>query len=86
MYYNFLHFQTIYNNINLSNLNILTRTISLICKFCCAGYDMCELVLSSKGFLWHQVRCIMGVLLLIGQKLEKPDVISHLLDTTLYPQ
>jgi len=28
------------------------------------AYDMCELTLVGQAFLWHQVRCIMGILLL----------------------
>ena len=29
------------------------------------------------AFLWHMVRCIMAVLLLVGQELESPDVIQR---------
>ncbi|XP_054274210.1 tRNA pseudouridine(38/39) synthase-like [Macrosteles quadrilineatus] len=49
------------------------------------GYDMCEFTLTSKGFLWHQVRCIVGVLVLIGRKLENPEIIQHLLDIEKCP-
>ncbi|KAI8056632.1 pseudouridine synthase [Syncephalis plumigaleata] len=41
-------------------------------------------VLDMKGtaFLWHQVRCMMAVLLLVGQGLESVDTVRALLDVT----
>ena len=47
-----------------------------------AGYDICELVITSQAFLWHQIRCLMGILLLIGQGKEEPEVILQLLNIT----
>ncbi|KAK9466718.1 pseudouridine synthase [Lipomyces arxii] len=41
--------------------------------------------LKGSAFLWHQVRCIMGVLLLVGQGLESPAVVNQLLDIEKYP-
>ncbi|XP_026876085.2 tRNA pseudouridine(38/39) synthase isoform X1 [Electrophorus electricus] len=38
------------------------------------------------AFLYHQVRCMMAVLLLIGQKLEAPEVIDQLLDVENNPR
>ncbi|KAK3571984.1 hypothetical protein QTP86_021343 [Hemibagrus guttatus] len=45
-------------------------------------------VFEVKGlaFLYHQVRCMMAVLLLIGQKLEAPDIINQLLDVENNPR
>ncbi|KAI5620382.1 tRNA pseudouridine(38/39) synthase, partial [Silurus asotus] len=45
-------------------------------------------VFEVKGlaFLYHQVRCMMAVLLLIGQKLEAPEIISQLLDVENNPR
>ena len=34
--------------------------------------------LKGSAFLWHQVRCITAVLLLVGQHHEKPDIITRL--------
>lgn len=48
-----------------------------------------EIVVQGYSFLWHQVRCMTAVLFLIGQKLEKPDIIKKLLDVktnTIKPQ
>ena len=38
-------------------------------------------VLHGSAFLWHQVRCMVAMLFLIGQGLESPDLIDNLLDT-----
>nr|XP_034191751.1 tRNA pseudouridine(38/39) synthase [Osmia lignaria] len=51
-----------------------------------SGYDICQLIISSQAFLWHQIRCLMGVLLLIGQEKEKPEVILELLDISKCPR
>ncbi|CAI6010204.1 unnamed protein product [Closterium sp. NIES-65] len=32
------------------------------------------------AFLWHQIRCMMAVLLMVGRGLERPEVVSELLD------
>ncbi|CAO3630204.1 unnamed protein product [Cunninghamella echinulata] len=39
-----------------------------------------EITLKGTAFLWHQVRCIMSVLFLVGQSLESPDITKRLLD------
>ncbi|XP_016968118.1 tRNA pseudouridine(38/39) synthase [Drosophila biarmipes] len=49
------------------------------------GYDMYYLEIQANAFLWHQIRCIMAVLLLVGQRKEQPNVISHLLDVDSNP-
>lgn len=50
------------------------------------GYEMCEAVICGSAFLWHQVRCMMSVLIMIGQELEKPEIIEWLLDVSSCPQ
>lgn len=50
-----------------------------------SGYDMYYLEIQANAFLWHQIRCIMAVLLLVGQKKENPGVISDLLDVESNP-
>ena len=39
-----------------------------------SGYSMCELTIVGSSFLWHQIRCIVAVLILIGQGKEKVEV------------
>ena len=38
------------------------------------GYQMCELTIVGLAFLWHQIRCIVALLFMIGQRKEKPEV------------
>lgn len=47
---------------------------------------MCELMIKSNAFLWHQIRCIMGILFLVGREQEKPEIINNLLDVQNYPK
>ncbi|XP_033297097.1 tRNA pseudouridine(38/39) synthase [Bombus bifarius] len=51
-----------------------------------SGYDVCQLIITSQAFLWHQIRCLMGVLFLIGQGNEKPEIILELLDIEKCPR
>uniref|UniRef100_A0A8D9ETS6 tRNA pseudouridine synthase n=1 Tax=Cacopsylla melanoneura TaxID=428564 RepID=A0A8D9ETS6_9HEMI len=51
-----------------------------------SDHDMCEFNIRSQAFLWHQIRCIMSVLFMIGQGKEKPDVIQHLFDIDNCPR
>ncbi|XP_008549718.1 tRNA pseudouridine(38/39) synthase [Microplitis demolitor] len=51
-----------------------------------SGYDMCQLIIKSQAFLWHQIRCIMGILLLVGQKKEDPEIINYLFDIEKCPR
>ncbi|CZT09355.1 related to pseudouridine synthase 3 [Rhynchosporium agropyri] len=41
--------------------------------------------LHGSAFLWHQVRHMVAVLFLVGQGLEKPSIVSDLLDVKKYP-
>lgn len=41
-----------------------------------------EVELKGTAFLWHQVRCIMSILFLVGQKLERPEIIQDLLNVS----
>ncbi|GCB83660.1 hypothetical protein scyTo_0024163 [Scyliorhinus torazame] len=49
-------------------------------------YGMCQLEVRGQAFLYHQVRCMTAVLLLVGQHLEEPDVVDELLDVRRNPQ
>lgn len=39
-----------------------------------------------RAFLWHQVRCMVEVLFLIGSRREEPEIILQLLDITQTPR
>ena len=42
--------------------------------------------LNGSAFLWHQVRCMVAVLFLIGQGLEQPEIVRDLLDVEANPR
>lgn len=42
--------------------------------------------LHGSAFLWHQVRCMVAILFLVGQGLEKPSIVSELLDVKKNPR
>jgi tRNA pseudouridine38/39 synthase len=42
-------------------------------------------VLHGSAFLWHQVRSIVAILFLVGQRLEDPSLVSQLLDIAANP-
>lgn len=44
------------------------------------GRALYALHVKGTAFLWHQVRCMAAVLMMVGQKLEHPDVVQQLLD------
>lgn len=46
---------------------------------------MLVLDLEGTAFLWHQVRCMTAILLLVGQGLESPEVVGQMLDVTKMP-
>jgi tRNA U38,U39,U40 pseudouridine synthase TruA len=43
---------------------------------------LCEFVVTGEAFLYHQVRCMIAVLFLVGRGLERPEIVSDLLDIT----
>ncbi|KAL9704028.1 hypothetical protein quinque_007546 [Culex quinquefasciatus] len=51
-----------------------------------SSYDMMYFELRGKAFLWHQVRCIMAILILVGQGREDPTVVRELLDVEKNPR
>ena len=50
-----------------------------------SSYDLCCIIIRSKAFLWHQIRCIVAVLLMVGEGLEDAEVITELLDVERNP-
>jgi tRNA pseudouridine38/39 synthase len=42
-------------------------------------------VLHGSAFLWHQVRSIVAILFLVGQRLESPELVPQLLDISANP-
>ncbi|KAJ4850522.1 hypothetical protein Tsubulata_029818 [Turnera subulata] len=50
------------------------------------GHQLCVIKFKGTAFLWHQVRCMVAVLFMIGQGFESPDVIDALLDIDRTPR
>ncbi|XP_031495610.1 uncharacterized protein LOC116261108 isoform X3 [Nymphaea colorata] len=48
--------------------------------------ELWAIQIKGTAFLWHQVRCIVAVLFMIGQGLESPSVIDALLDIRETPR
>ncbi|KAI1280573.1 tRNA pseudouridine(38/39) synthase [Halotydeus destructor] len=53
---------------------------------CDLGFNLLELTIVGKAYLWHQIRCIVAVLLLVGEGYEQPDIIKKLLDIETNPR
>ncbi|XP_077163259.1 tRNA pseudouridine(38/39) synthase isoform X2 [Paroedura picta] len=49
-------------------------------------FQMYQFEVTGQAFLYHQVRCMMAILFLIGQRMEKPDIIDELLDIENNPR
>lgn len=50
-----------------------------------ADVYLCYLRIQGNAFLYHQIRCIMSVLFMVGSGLEVPEVVDTLLDVALTP-
>nr|XP_028563226.1 tRNA pseudouridine(38/39) synthase [Podarcis muralis]XP_028563227.1 tRNA pseudouridine(38/39) synthase [Podarcis muralis] len=49
-------------------------------------FQMYLFEVTGQAFLYHQVRCMMAILFLIGQRMEKPEIIDVLLDVENNPR
>ncbi|KIW10379.1 tRNA pseudouridine(38-40) synthase [Exophiala spinifera] len=50
-----------------------------------AGPEVYTFCVHGTAFLWHQVRCMVAILFLVGQGLEQPSVVDELLDIEKNP-
>ncbi|PIK58349.1 hypothetical protein BSL78_04737 [Apostichopus japonicus] len=50
------------------------------------GFQMYEVTISGLAFLYHQIRCIVAILFMIGQHREKSEIIDELLDVSKNPR
>jgi len=76
------------NNVNHFIRNIVSFSVKRIddTSGSQSANDMCEIEIVGLAFLWHQVRCMVAVLMLIGLRLEQPDVLDHMLDVERCPK
>ncbi|XP_069737997.1 tRNA pseudouridine(38/39) synthase-like isoform X1 [Phaenicophaeus curvirostris] len=49
-------------------------------------FRLCQFEVTGQAFLYHQVRCMMAILFLIGQRMESPKIIDELLDVEKNPR
>lgn len=54
--------------------------------FCPPQPNTYTFTVRGSAFLWHQVRCMVAVLFLVGQGLEKPEIVKELLDVERNPR
>nr|XP_022902668.1 tRNA pseudouridine(38/39) synthase isoform X1 [Onthophagus taurus] len=76
------------NGVTQFNRNITKINIDLFHKWGSnkEDYDSYVITIEGQAFLWHQIRCIMGILFLIGQNRELPEIVKELLDVDQNPR
>lgn len=91
------HLEGIHDFRNLCKMDVANGVVSFIREIKSAkihlaskslidpGYDMLYMELVGSAYLWHQVRCIMAILMLVGQQHESPNVVAELLDIEKTP-
>ncbi|XP_063923480.1 tRNA pseudouridine(38/39) synthase isoform X2 [Zophobas morio] len=65
---------------------ILSIDFSSFNEGCHSDDSVYVMTVTGNAFLWHQIRYIFGILILIGQHKEKPEIILELLDVTSNPR
>ncbi|GFR44474.1 hypothetical protein Agub_g5737, partial [Astrephomene gubernaculifera] len=66
---------------------ILSFTIEPVrCGAGAGSHEVYALVVRGTAFLWHQVRCMAAVLLMVGRRQEAPQVVARLLDVAATPR
>ncbi|CRK87715.1 CLUMA_CG001505, isoform A [Clunio marinus] len=43
-------------------------------------FDLLFLEIKGSAFLWHMIRCIVSILMIVGQQRESPSIVKELLD------
>ncbi|XP_039125169.1 tRNA pseudouridine(38/39) synthase isoform X2 [Dioscorea cayenensis subsp. rotundata] len=73
-----------------ANVNNYTRKITTFeISSCGKRFDeneLCTMTIRGSAFLWHQVRCMVAVLFMIGHGFESPEIIDVLLDIGKTPR
>ncbi len=57
----------------------------LLDKLNISKFSTVELIVEGSSFLWHQIRCIVGLLFLIGQGKENPSIVTELFNVEKFP-
>lgn len=62
------------NSNTYPKLKIIKKNVYCYLFFLSYSDELWFMRIKGSAFLWHQVRCMVAVLFLIGQGLESPDV------------
>jgi tRNA pseudouridine38/39 synthase len=54
-------------------------------KIVSAGNDVFYFEILGQAFLWHQIRCIVSILFMVGRGQEEPRIVEELLNITKFP-
>lgn len=80
------------NNVTNHRRTILSATIQPTSAFEQQNLDhqqnrycFYEIIIRGQAFLYHQIRCIMTVIFLVGSKKEQPELVRNLLDINECP-
>ncbi|CAO1400527.1 unnamed protein product [Diamesa hyperborea] len=68
-------------NRRLDHVNIMLASLNVEGK---QEFDMFHLEIKGSAFLWHMIRCIVAIMLLIGRENESPDIFKKLLNVEVY--
>jgi hypothetical protein len=82
---------SLFPQIDAANVSNFVRTIAFFrvneVEGCCwGGRQLYELHLRGSAFLWHQVRCMAAVLIMVGDGQEEPEVVQQYLDIRSEPR
>jgi tRNA pseudouridine38/39 synthase len=69
--------------INVDEVSNFTRTIYKAEIAQCGSVQY--FLIQGNAFLWHQIRCMVAILFLVGQGLEEPSVVDELLNVEQHP-
>ncbi|KAJ2511883.1 pseudouridine synthase deg1 [Coemansia sp. RSA 2049] len=61
-------------------INPVPPKVSFVGNGQCPESKWWQLELRGTAFLWHQVRCMVAILFLVGQGLEAPNIVDQMLD------
>jgi len=65
---------------------VLEARLEYAPEMVCGKRRVLELYIKGSAFLWHQVRCIAALLLMIGHGKEQPGIMTSLLDIQATPR
>lgn len=84
--HDFRNFCKVDGSKQIKNFKRLVLSASILPVGDATGQSLYCFDLKGTAFLWHQVRSMIAVLFLVGQKLEKPEIVQDLLNVAKTPR